>query len=974
MVKFDFNGLRQENNNVAKELTIHIDDQLYQQGKNYSTVYSLRFENTYGYIIIRGLFNISNLDLLNCLTIDEMSIKFSKELQKCCSYQFNIPTIIMGFFLNERYEKQLYENQNILLNLNNAEILGENKKILEIKTNAFTDINVQQLIEKEEQRKIHERQTFQDEKIILDNDQSYSNIYGGNVINTNKKQDNIINHKFNEKDDVRDIISNPNLSNFQNLNLSNREQDYNFNFNDPKQNSKFFHFDESNININEKNFDEEINEDNIQVDEMQLNNDFVSFDNIQNFHLSEKINEIIDDNLLNQINEKEEKTMKKNFSINGNSIIIVKNNNMINLKEEQLLPNNDLDVYNDDYKKSTIETFINLYEEMLKRKNKDINNLNYDDINNMVIDDNNSFNNEKINKMSVNDYTILINTYISELENKRIQLLNEMNSNKNNKNKIYNFVYRLEREISSLKLFSILFLNCFYPNEKLKEEEIINSENLQVKKIRRKKLTEWLIETQKNNYNVKKDNIKNPHDKIIFSLINGQIIDSIKECRLNNMSMLGLLISQMNNKIKIKTFNKSLLASTGKITFNEKLSQIFLLLAQTHENNSDIFIKNCNWYNLLIQLCLFSVEEYYDISFLMDKLEVIIKDNLNQFKLITPFMDQENTIFDLNYLLLKIYSVLNLDEINNDDLNDLIQMLSYSRNLINNNSCDHHVQYIISSILLDIIKLIYPSIHKQIKLKTLKELTFDLFRKNIEEISLDSKKVNSNFKNIIKLINLSNLNKRLKKKLIEETLTTININDPKELFGENNILSQLDNLALGYYYKNNFDYLNAYKYFEAAKEYNLSADSYILLCLNKLVYNKEEFRPNEIYEVLNQFDSRFLKLEGFNNLFYRYILCITKNVNSEYIVDIINQIFKIYNNGKLITFAKGIMIDDLRKILNYKLNIESDKNNDEYLFSSCCNNLIYDKDIQLNTKINEIKNGIDSIIEFKNLVFSKINE
>ena len=147
-----------------------------------------------------------------------------------------------------------------------------------------------------------------------------------------------------------------------------------------------------------------------------------------------------------------------------------------------------------------------------------------------------------------------------------------------------------------------------------------------------------------------------------------------------------------------------------------------------------------------------------------------------------------------------------------------------------------------------------------------------------------------------------------------------------------------------------------------------------MLCLNKLVYNKEEFRPNEIYEVLNQFDSRFLKLEGFNNLFYRYILCITKNVNSEYIVDIINQIFKIYNNGKLITFAKGIMIDDLRKILNYKLNIESDKNNDEYLFSSCCNNLIYDKDIQLNTKINEIKNGIDSIIEFKNLVFSKINE
>ena len=78
-------------------------------------------------------------------------------------------------------------------------------------------------------------------------------------------------------------------------------------------------------------------------------------------------------------------------------------------------------------------------------------------------------------------------------------------------------------------------------------------------------------------------------------------------------------------------------------------------------------------------------------------------------------------------------------------------MLSYSRNLINNNSCAHHVQYIISSILLDIIKLIYPSIHKPIKLRTLKELTFDLFRKNIEEISLNSKKVNSNFKKYNKI-------------------------------------------------------------------------------------------------------------------------------------------------------------------------------------------------------------------------------
>ena len=203
----------------------------------------------------------------------------------------------------------------------------------------------------------------------------------------------------------------------------------------------------------------------------------------------------------------------------------------------------------------------------------------------------------------------------------------------------------------------------------------------------------------------------------------------------------------------------------------------------------------------------------------------------------------------------------------------------------------------------------------------MKLLTFDLFKKNIEELSLDIKKVNSNFKNIIKFINISNLNQKIKKKLIEETITTININKPNELFGENNILNQIDNLALGYYYKNNFDYQNSYKHFEAANEYILSVESYILMCLNKLIYNKEEFRPNEIYNVLKNLQNRSSNFEGFNIIFFRYIFCLVENnnANSKYIVNTINQILNIWNNGKLITFAKGIMVDDLRKLLNEKL-------------------------------------------------------
>ena len=976
MVKFDFNGLRQENNNVARELTIYVNNQLYNEGLNYSNVRQIRFENTFGYIILQGFFNISNIDLYHCLTLDDMSVKFTPQIQQCCTYQFTEPTIIICFFLNERYEKLLNENQNILINLN-GDIVGDNRKILEIKLNSFSNINIQQLIEKEEQRKIHERTNFiQDEKIILDNDQSISNNFGGNIINTNRIQENV-NFRFMDKDDN---LSNQNI---QNLNYNNREKEYNFNFNNPKQNSKFFHFDETNINtfnINDKiENDEEMNDDINQVDEFQINNDFISFDDTKNFHLCEKINEIVDKNNLNDIEKKEDKSVRRNISINGNCLITVKKNDIINLKEEQLLPNNDLDIRNDEYKHSTITKYISLYEEILNNKkinSNNIDNLKKSNESNMIIDDSNqNINENKINKMTVNDYTILIFRYISELENKKIQLINELNSNNDNNNKLLlnNFIYRLEREISVLKLFSILFLNCFYSIDVSNNMENINSENKNVQKIRRKKLTEWLIETQKKNYNLKKEKMKNSHfhDKIILALKNGQIIDSIKECKLNNMPMLGLLISQMNNKTKTDNFKQTLLTVSGKIIFNEKIDKIFLLLGQSSENQSDIFIKDCNWYNLLIQICIFSVEEKNDIPFLINVLGGIINDNLQKYKEISPFMDNNSEIYDLNYLLLKIYSCISSEEIDNNELNDLIKILSFSRNLINNNSCDHHVQYIISSILLDIIKIIYPTTYKQIRINNLKLLTFDLFKKNIEELSLDIKKVNSNFKYIIKLINISNFNQKIKKKLIEEIITTININKPNELFGENNILNQLDNLALGYYYKNNFDYQNSYKHFEAANEFILSVESYILMCLNKLIYNKEEFRPNEIYNVLKNLQNRSSNFEGFNIIFFRYIFCLVENnnANSKYIVNTINQILNIWNNGKLITFAKGIMVDDLRKLLNEKLKKES--NRDLYLFPSACKVLINDNDMQLNTKINEVKKCLDSIIEFKNLVFSK---
>ena len=976
MVKFDFNGLRQENNNVARELTIYVNNQLYNEGLNYSNVRQIRFENTFGYIILQGFFNISNIDLYHCLTLDDMSVKFTPQIQQCCTYQFTEPTIIICFFLNERYEKLLNENQNILINLN-GDIVGDNRKILEIKLNSFSNINIQQLIEKEEQRKIHERTNFiQDEKIILDNDQSISNNFGGNIINTNRIQENV-NFRFMDKDDN---LSNQNI---QNLNYNNREKEYNFNFTNPKQNSKFFHFDETNINtfnINDKiENDEEMNDDINQVDEFQINNDFISFDDTKNFHLCEKINEIVDKNNLNDIEKKEDKSVRRNISINGNCLITVKKNDIINLKEEQLLPNNDLDIRNDEYKHSTITKYISLYEEILNNKkinSNNIDNLKKSNESNMIIDDSNqNINENKINKMTVNDYTILIFRYISELENKKIQLINELNSNNDNNNKLLlnNFIYRLEREISVLKLFSILFLNCFYSIDVSNNMENINSENKNVQKIRRKKLTEWLIETQKKNYNLKKEKMKNSHfhDKIILALKNGQIIDSIKECKLNNMPMLGLLISQMNNKTKTDNFKQTLLTVSGKIIFNEKIDKIFLLLGQSSENQSDIFIKDCNWYNLLIQICIFSVEEKNDIPFLINVLGGIINDNLQKYKEISPFMDNNSEIYDLNYLLLKIYSGISSEEIDNNELNDLIKILSFSRNLINNNSCDHHVQYIISSILLDIIKIIYPTTYKQIRINNLKLLTFDLFKKNIEELSLDIKKVNSNFKYIIKLINISNFNQKIKKKLIEEIITTININKPNELFGENNILNQLDNLALGYYYKNNFDYQNSYKHFEAANEFILSVESYILMCLNKLIYNKEEFRPNEIYNVLKNLQNRSSNFEGFNIVFFRYIFCLVENnnANSKYIVNTINQILNIWNNGQLITFAKGIMVDDLRKLLNEKLKKES--NRDLYLFPSACKVLINDNDMQLNTKINEVKKCLDSIIEFKNLVFSK---
>ena len=73
---------------------------------------------------------------------------------------------------------------------------------------------------------------------------------------------------------------------------------------------------------------------------------------------------------------------------------------------------------------------------------------------------------------------------------------------------------------------------------------------------------------QKDEFNNNIQKFNDLYSKIIFSLINGQILYSIKECQKQNKPILALLISQLNNKLSQENCNIYLNSNYKKLNIS----------------------------------------------------------------------------------------------------------------------------------------------------------------------------------------------------------------------------------------------------------------------------------------------------------------------------------------------------------------------------------------------------------------------
>jgi hypothetical protein len=114
-----------------------------------------------------------------------------------------------------------------------------------------------------------------------------------------------------------------------------------------------------------------------------------------------------------------------------------------------------------------------------------------------------ALNSMNTDSLMVNDYTYILKEYINDLIRQR-DLIKSMNFPNDKKSKqVENDLYqKLDREISTLKLFKILFLNCFIDKSTnngtygVNEASQNNVESLreEVKRMRKRKLIDWMIE------------------------------------------------------------------------------------------------------------------------------------------------------------------------------------------------------------------------------------------------------------------------------------------------------------------------------------------------------------------------------------------------------------------------------------------------------------------------------------------------
>jgi len=690
------------------------------------------------------------------------------------------------------------------------------------------------------------------------------------------------------------------------------------------------------------------------------------------------MNEIKNPNIKNRLNK---------LILNGASLMKknIKTNmlNSLNINGIYLLLNKSLDKYGNNY--SFIVNKLSLNNEITNNNNnKDLSDYKKLIFNNYIDIFDKIFKIKK-NNIDINDYTHIILAYINQIQNRIDEM--EKNQNQNfigNNNNI--FIEKYKKIISTLKLFCILFLNCFIYKP---ESQYVNDPNLfsnsfsdKVMSYRKRLLIEWCVDEQRSKLekNMSKiglnndNNVKSNYEKLYsYGQIKKNIDNNTND--INNKKMSLFMRAKMANNVE-KIAKNNMYYFTGYNSLRNENNRQF----------RDIFVDKYSndWISFLVQSLLYEEKRQDYIVYSIELLSKYINRMNNSAK--PTIIVNNSTVYDIQFILLKLYEQYLKGNI--DEQIKYLKMLSYSCNITQDNSSDHFIHYIICSTLLKILPVIFPKyegIDHDITDKIfIKKITYNLLIQTFEELLINSSDINDansdnnliyeNYIYAIKLISLSFLSKKIKNKLIDDLINKLNaLSDSNSLnyIEENNPLLLTEyqkNLLLGYINNSLCQWKEAYNYFISAKEYKYALDA----CVNYGMELMKQFRENtdfkEIFLRLNEIKKNMpILFVDIYQIIFLFIQYMSENKKNSFGIDDVIYLLEEFSSKEKY-FCQDLIDDDIKGIiidLLYKLLI---KINQEKIATGNCE-LIDKKYVKANTMMNMMNHTLMDNIKFKNNIF-----
>ena len=930
--------------NINNDYHIEIDGSTYDESKTYLQASTILFKNKYGCVILKGFFNLAQINIPTIITIDNLSLEILQQFLNSCFFNFCKYKLQIEFYFpydDIKYIKNIEEN---LFNEFDCNIDYE-KRIISLNLNELRNINIKEMIgkfeeEKEETMNLSNNYEINRQKIKdIDNEEID---FGINNINVNKNDENIINQNINENNDMDNSSDNIDIGE-NNSKLGNIFT----HLSEKTEEVKLETYSEMNQNIiRDKKPYIKITEINNNLEYNKDDQNYLS--KIQNPNIKNILNKLISNGASLMKNNPKE-NMLNQFNVNGLYLTLNKNGNKYsdnyNLSLDKLILNHDIDEdIKVDYNNIIFNNYINILDKVIKDKNN--------------------------NELDIDDYTYIILAYISQIENE----INRIEQKPNKNNSEIDCINKYKKISSTLKLFCILFLNCFMYKP---ENQYLNNKSLfthsfsdKVMSYRKRLLIEWCIEEQKISLekNISKINLSKDESnkKINYEYLYsyGQIKKSVEEPKKPSL----FLRSKMSNNTE-KNAKNNIYYFTGYNALHGEKNRKF----------EDIFVDKYNndWISFLVQSLLYEEKKdkyiVYSIDLLTKNLNSMKKEAKPEIKV------NNNIIYDINFLLLKLYEQYLKGDIEGQI--KFLKMISYSCNITKNNSADHFIQYIICSTLLKILSKIFPKdneINREITDNIfIKKLTYNLLIQSIEEILINSPCM-ANINNyidyilVVKLISFSFLNKKAKNKLILDIISKINIpKDSLRFFEENNPLQlpEIEKYTLLGYINNTLSlWKEAYNNFILAKKYKQALDA----CSNYAIEHIKKYKANsdfkEIYlrfnQIKNNMPSLFIDVYQIIYSFVKIMSDEEYNFRDDNIYEIFNKLSekgKYLCNDLIDDDAKGIIVD-----LLYKKLIEI--NQGKIAVGNC--ELIVKPYVKIDTELNMLKNIFNDNIKLKNKIFS----